>query len=804
MPCLPAAELPVPSLQITASNRIPIVTWPPLPAIVSYRLQLSTNLAAGFDVVAAGESDPYQWAGTGPNPQAFYRLEVQPLDDRALLTSIALNRLAYGPTPDELERVLTGPAAIGPEAFIAEQVAPESIAEDLDAPLPALDWQWVSVTGLASSSTLYIYLDTAGDLYLDDLALVAGPTPGGGANLIKNGGFESALAPDWTVSTNLAGSTLSTEIKRSGASSLHVIATSGGSTKASSIWQTVVPALSVGQTYTLSYWYLPSTNGNNLTVRLSGSGDYPGTGIDTTHSLVPGRYLPGVVHAKLSSGTAQLSDLRAWHALHAVRSQRQLLQVLLQFTDNHFTTQYSKTRDYLDGQLTNQTTPSLIATDFEFRELVRWRQVLLDPNGTFYDLLQASAESPAMIIYLDTVTSSGGNANENYSRELVELFTMGVDNGYDQTDLEQMSRVWTGWRVAKLPPGQETNPFATPVANADNDPGYWALRFRADRHDTGAKTIFKSKKIDARFGPPHAGQSYQLNLPARTGSAGMQDGYELLRHLADLPYTQEYISVKLCRLLVHENFHHGLYDYRGSELEPESRLIKACLDAWEQPGPDGRKGNLRHVLRTLFASDLFRGHAASQQKVRTPFESVVGTIRALRAARPGGGFTADTDGYDVLTTLSRLNLRLFDRAEPDGWSEFGRDWISTAALVERMRFAQNFLIAAKDPLKALDFGTTGDDNVSDPVALVKLKTPPAAWRDAGAVADYFLGLCFAGEGQGNLKLDRRLAVAFLDANDTGAPGSSPFLLLDPNTTAYDRRVRGMVALLLCLPRFQEQ
>jgi uncharacterized protein (DUF1800 family) len=511
-----------------------------------------------------------------------------------------------------------------------------------------------------------------------------------------------------------------------------------------------------------------------------------------------------MIFGRLQAGLGRIEDLRAWHLLHAVRSERQLFQTLLQFTDNHFVTQYTKSRDWVDGVVTNRDTPSLLATEFEFRELLKWRDVFLNPNGTFHDLLRISAESPAMILYLDTVTSAGGNANENYSRELLELFTCGVDNGYDQSDIEEMSRAWTGWRVDKLPPGQASNPFATRVPNRDNDPGVWTLQYRADRHDGKAKTLFKAKTAAARFGPPHAGKSYELKLPVRSSTAGMQDGYDILAHLANLPYTQEYLCVKLCRLFVHEDFQHGLYDYTDPALSDEARLVKACMDAWETPGPDGRKGNLRQVLRTIFGSGLFRSRAALAQKVKTPFEYVVSTIRALRAARPDGTFTADTDGYDMITTLRRLNMSLFDRADPDGWPELGRDWVSTAALVERMRFAQNFLIAPREALKAVDFGSTGDDNISDPVGLLQLKLPAEQLRDPGAVAGFFLRLLFPGEGRANLTPDRAGAIAFLDSADNAAPGSSPFASLQPGTRAYDGRVRGMVALLMGLPRFQEQ
>src|SRR6185503_19327745 len=184
-------------------------------------------------------------------------------------------------------------------------------------------------------------------------------------------------------------------------------------------------------------------------------------------------------------------------------------------------------------------------------------------------------------------------------------------------------------------------------------------------------------------------------------------------------------------------------------------------------------------LRTIFDSALFREHTASQQKVKTPFEFVVSSIRALRALDPWFGFTASTDGYDLLTPMNRLNMRLFDREEPDGWSEFGRDWVNTSSLVERTRFVQNFLSSPENPLKDLDYGNGGDDNVSNPITLIQVKLAPGQWREASAIANYFLGILFPGEGDANLDLDRFAAIAYLDSNDTGAPNSSPFAGLTP-------------------------
>ena len=164
----------------------------------------------------------------------------------------------------------------------------------------APQWQYVTVTGTATTSSLYVYLLAAGDVYLDDIKLVAGTVPEVGPNLLRNGDFETAFPGPWNVTGNVAGSGTSTTIKHSGASSLHLVTVAGGSTRGNSLWQDMVPALTTNATYTLSYWYLPNTNGGNLVMRFSGNG------LVSNHSIAPGTttlalYTPGAQNSVRSS-----------------------------------------------------------------------------------------------------------------------------------------------------------------------------------------------------------------------------------------------------------------------------------------------------------------------------------------------------------------------------------------------------------------------------------------------------------------------------------------------------------------------
>jgi regulation of enolase protein 1 (concanavalin A-like superfamily) len=137
---------------------------------------------------------------------------------------------------------------------------------------PQAQWVYATATGSATSSRVYIYLLSAGDIYVDDLKLVLGTVPEVGANVLTNGDFEKPLAGTWTLTPNFSQSVLSTAVKHQGNSSLHVIATAAGSGNNNAVYQNISPALTIGQTYTLSFWYLQSTNGGPLVLRLSGNG----------------------------------------------------------------------------------------------------------------------------------------------------------------------------------------------------------------------------------------------------------------------------------------------------------------------------------------------------------------------------------------------------------------------------------------------------------------------------------------------------------------------------------------------------
>ncbi len=826
-------------LSLTWTNGRPSLEFRLLPSVSEYRV-IGRSLLGIPGTPLAGKHQGNRWTSdsVAVGDSGFYRLEALPLASEMVRSSTLLNRIAYGPTPDDLDRLAT----IGTDAYVEEQLAPEKILENLDESSETGPvWRKVVVTGTGSSSKLYLYLNGAGDAYLDDFRLVAGTTDNGTtANLLINGDFEQPLSSaNWATTTNTVHSARTTDYVHGGNASFHLVLNTAGSTGTDAVVQTIPTTLSASTPYTLSFWYLTQSSGLQLTARLSGSG------IAATVPLQGDAESPIPYYTRLQNGTATIGDLRAWHVLHAVQSRRQLAQVFQQFLENHFVTEYSKGFTYFDeraGLPAAWSGPE--SARQEFKENLRWRQAFLDPQCTFHDLLKISAESPAMIIYLDTVLSRGDYntttktnriANENYARELCELFAFGVDNGYDQGDIEQISRAWTGWTVELLATNQAANPFATRTttminsgltntterSSVTNLAGLWSFRYRTDRHDPRVKWVFydrdsvgniltnSPKTVPSRFGPPWSGRSYGLKLNNGTTTNGIQDGYQVVRHMADQPFTQEYISVKLCRLLVHDNFHHG-YDFTDAETSPEESLIHECMMAWENPPKGGPKGQMRDVLRVILKSDLFRNPNTAAAKVKTPLEFAASTLRAFRASKPDGSFTAAVDAPSLVASGGLLDragrMRLFDRAEPDGYSEDAGGWISAGTLSERLRYVQSLALSGAGLATGTGVRSSADSLGSsrmEPSALLALRLTNGANRSAEAVADYLLRLLFPSEGSANLSQYRALGIQFLNTTDNGT-SPSEFAGLIPGTKDYDTRVRGLAALLMSSPRFQEQ
>jgi len=311
------------------------------------------------------------------------------------------------------------------------------------------------------------------------------------------------------------------------------------------------------------------------------------------------------------------NDLSEGKLLRAIYSNHQLEELLVDFWFNHFNVFQGKGADRY-----------LIPT-YE-REAIR-------PHvfDTFYNLLLATAESPAMLFYLDNWQSvapppagaaapgkRGGKhgLNENYGRELLELHTLGVNSGYTQQDVIEVARCFTGWTIANQQKGG-------------------GFEYKDKVHDKGQKTVLG-----------HI-------IPA---GGGMSDGLEVLQILAHHPATAHHLSLQLARRFVAD--------------DPPPSLVNRMTQTFLKSG-----GDLRQVTQTMVRSPEFWSQGAYEAKIKTPFELVVSAVRATNADV--------TSAFLLARELQKLGEPLYGKVEPTGYSSANADWVSSAGLLDRMNFA---------------------------------------------------------------------------------------------------------------------
>ncbi|HVZ82299.1 MAG TPA: DUF1800 domain-containing protein [Terracidiphilus sp.] len=331
-------------------------------------------------------------------------------------------------------------------------------------------------------------------------------------------------------------------------------------------------------------------------------------------------------------------------------SSAQLQEVMTDFWLNHFNVYLRK----------NETMPY---------ELVSYERDVIRPHalGKFEDLLEATAHSPAMLMYLDNNESIGPDSlaaermriaverhpglkkaareglNENYARELMELHTVGVNGGYTQADVTQVARILTGWTIDQPQRGG-------------------GFEFNPNRHDPGTKTVFGQKVHED----------------------GEMEGRALLHYLATRPATAQFICRKLAIRFVSD--------------DPPQSLVDRMAQTYLTSG-----GDISAVLRTLFHSPEFWSTSAYHAKVKTPLEYVLSAVRASNARidnlRP------------LANALREMGMPLYGCVPPTGYNDDAATWVSTGALVDRMNFALN-LAANRLPGVTVAWNPSTDNSIA--------------------------------------------------------------------------------------------
>jgi len=244
--------------------------------------------------------------------------------------------------------------------------------------------------------------------------------------------------------------------------------------------------------------------------------------------------------------------------------------------------------------------------------------------GDFRTLLLELSRDPAMIFWLDNQTNTNDVHNENYGRELLELFALGIGN-YSEDDVKNCARAFTGWTLKNPIPGAQ--PFGR---------HNWQFEFRPDQHDWEEKTFL--------------------------GETGNFDGADIIDIIVRQPACAQFVAKRL-------------HNYFVSDV-PDQEAIDELAEAFRASQYD-----IRAVMRTLFMSKAFRSPQAYYSRVKSPAEHVVGILRLVE------DFTYPRWGIREAALECRyMGQDLLNPPSVEGWHT-GKEWIDTGILVERVNYA---------------------------------------------------------------------------------------------------------------------
>ena len=256
--------------------------------------------------------------------------------------------------------------------------------------------------------------------------------------------------------------------------------------------------------------------------------------------------------------------------------------------------------------------------------------------GSFRDLLVELAKNPAMIWWLDNNGNHNGAINENWGRELLELFSMGVGN-YSESDIKEASRAFTGWTIEPKIPRNPLGRF------------YWNFEYRPEDHDDGEKTFL--------------------------GNSGRFNGEDIIDIVVKEPATSRFLARHLYNFFVADEPQVPSWNITPPN-DPEA--VNQLINAYDDSG-----GDIRSILRVLFNSDFFKN--ARFARVKSPAELVVSTVRLV------GNFQGPRPGFNMLAMeCNWQGQELLNPPSVESWHT-GGEWIDGGALVRRVNFAAGLL-----------------------------------------------------------------------------------------------------------------
>ena len=285
--------------------------------------------------------------------------------------------------------------------------------------------------------------------------------------------------------------------------------------------------------------------------------------------------------------------------------------------------------------------------------------------GSFEELLVELSKDPAMIVWLDNNENHGTAINENYGRELLELFSMGIGN-YSEDDIKGCARAFTGWTLGNAE-------YMSIRAAKDSIWPYgriaWHFEYREEDHDDGEKTFL--------------------------GETGNFNGEDIIAIIVKQESTARFVATRLFQFFAADVI-----------TEAGEKTIEEMMATYFSSGYQ-----IRDMLRTLFHSDYFKSKEARFARVKGPVEMVVGAVRMA------GNYQNPSLGIEkVSNTMLYMGQGLLQPPTVEGWHE-GSEWIDSGALVERVNFAAKELSNVSSPgvrsiIDRLEAGA--DQGVLDP------------------------------------------------------------------------------------------
>jgi uncharacterized protein (DUF1800 family) len=335
------------------------------------------------------------------------------------------------------------------------------------------------------------------------------------------------------------------------------------------------------------------------------------------------------------SPSTNIEDARQRWLFRMIHSGRPLQEKMALFWHNHFATAYSK----VAGTIGTTQGPRMMAGKVGEvtgppGQYELFRQYAL---GNFRDLLVAVARDPAMVVWLDGRTNTRRQPQENFGREIMELFTWGVGN-YTEEDVYAAARVFTGWNLRTQGDIRQATT------------GYYEFSYIASNHETAAKTF--------TF-PIYANGS--RTIASRSAADGMQDGIDFINALAFHPETARRLARKLWSYFVSE------------AAAPDPAFVDEVATVYLQNGTE-MKPVVRHILNSVWFNDI----SAYYARYSWPVEYVVRSIKEMGYL----GFSVDS----ARTPLTNMGQSLFEPPDVAGWT-LGSGWFTTGAMLARMNFA---------------------------------------------------------------------------------------------------------------------